>query len=200
MIGLFQSTLPTRGETKASQSTAGALEFQSTLPTRGETFQKAVPYVTKVYFNPLSPHGERPGSARRVIRRAEDFNPLSPHGERPLPASFVKCRMHFNPLSPHGERPLQDDPMLSCWLFQSTLPTRGETWPVQLRPPHQTISIHSPHTGRDSDLLLISDAEDISIHSPHTGRDGHLRQPDHLSSISIHSPHTGRDPPHQTET
>jgi len=34
-----------------------------------------------MYFNPLSPHGERQAGYSRVIL-AWNFNPLSPHGER----------------------------------------------------------------------------------------------------------------------
>ena len=80
------------------------MAFQSTLPTRGETLstvctKAAIP----AYFNPLSPHGERPPSV-------------------PRPASHG----YFNPLSPHGER--RDIRCLTAV---------------------QTISIHSPHTGRD---------------------------------------------------
>ena len=33
--------------------------FQSTLPSRGETHQETLHRVKKIYFNPLSPHGER---------------------------------------------------------------------------------------------------------------------------------------------
>ena len=38
--------------------------------------------ISMSYFNPLSPHGERP-RRWRYRRYGPDFNPLSPHGERP---------------------------------------------------------------------------------------------------------------------
>ena len=34
------------------------------------------------YFNPLSPHGERPVTAPNRSTTDPHFNPLSPHGER----------------------------------------------------------------------------------------------------------------------
>ena len=57
-----------------------------------------------------------------------------------------------------------------------------------------TISIHSPHTGRDTPLQFSAGFGRISIHSPHTGRDLSVST-DTLRNllISIHSPHTGRD-------
>ena len=79
------------------------------------------------------------------------------------------------------------------------------------------ISIHAPHTGRDSEpdsmtsirahfnprapygarpvfLQFLNLRVGISIHAPHTGRDHCvLRNPGHSQRISIHAPHTGRD-------
>ena len=80
--------------------------------------------------------------------------------------------LNFNPLSPHGERPR--------WKL-------GDMIGV-------SISIHSPHTGRDRDLLSgCVGLLDISIHSPHTGRDHDSPCSSLPDAISIHSPHTGRD-------
>ena len=100
-------------------------------------------------------------------------------------------------------------------LFQSTLPTRGETIITQSPYHCKTISIHSPHTGRDAKCPGEYPTISISIHSPHTGRDVNvcaLSPADAFQStlptrgetvivtggnqgraISIHSPHTGRD-------
>ena len=56
----FQSTLPTRGETRRRWTGTTPSPFQSTLPTRGETREALAWPGTPAYFNPLSPHGERP--------------------------------------------------------------------------------------------------------------------------------------------
>ena len=101
--------------------------FQSTLPTRGET--------PKIELE---------------IRKVNDFNPLSPHGERQANAQALINISHFNPLSPHVERPIENVLKISKSVFQSTLPTRGETFGVCTAEKQRLISIHSPHTGRDA--------------------------------------------------
>ena len=55
--------------------------FQSTLPARGATHRFAAPPAYRRYFNPRSPHGERP-NGRYPTFAVWDFNPRSPHGER----------------------------------------------------------------------------------------------------------------------
>ena len=97
----------------------------------------------------------------------------SPHAGRDdgwllIPA----CGLYFNPLSPCGER--LGLPCLNIFrkLFQSTLPMRGETLSSLPRLLIYTISIHSPHAGRDVlDGTNTTRVFWISIHSPHAGRD-----------------------------
>ena len=56
------------------------------------------------------------------------------------------------------------------------------------------ISIHAPHTGRDTPDMDTCINADISIHAPHTGRDYQRGYVSRLADpISIHAPHTGRD-------
>ena len=100
--------------------------------------------------------------------------------------------------------------------FQSTRPIRGATSAVCVALHGLLISIHAPHTGRDSSAGIsslptssfqstrpirgattfkqrVAAVGIISIHAPHTGRDpcrARHRQP---QRISIHAPHTGRD-------
>ena len=145
-------------------------------------------------FNPLSPHGER-----RPIRDGQGAGrPISIHsphtgrdgrGGQPPPPSF-----YFNPLSPHGERPPSKSPVNAARLFQSTLPTRGETYCIYEDVDSVGISIHSPHTGRDA---VTAAAELITTPFQSTlPTRGETRQKAftaYLFSISIHSPHTGRD-------
>jgi len=66
------------------------------------------------YFNPLSPHGERPA----VTRATAKLN-ISIHSprmgrdhilHRPKPMMYL----HFNPLSPHGERPFHGELLVSA--------------------------------------------------------------------------------------
>ena len=58
---VFQSTLPARGATSHRAVRAGlGIQFQSTLPARGATFSLPSMACWMMYFNPRSPHGERP--------------------------------------------------------------------------------------------------------------------------------------------
>ena len=63
-------------------------EFQSTLPARGATRPCKSATQRRRYFNPRSPHGERPGGVYRTSGRT-DFNPRSPHGERQTTSRFA---------------------------------------------------------------------------------------------------------------
>ena len=101
----FQSTLPAWGETGVQgDALIPCAAFQSTLPAWGETREPAVrplpvsisihsprmgrdlnissSFSPPIYFNPLSPHGERPEGGYSGKSISGDFNPLSPHGER----------------------------------------------------------------------------------------------------------------------
>ena len=57
----FQSTLPARGATLKRRNLCRMENgFQSTLPARGATSGNNTRLKRKNYFNPRSPHGERP--------------------------------------------------------------------------------------------------------------------------------------------
>ena len=127
----------------------GTTGFQSTLPTRGETPACSGGRWAQIHFNPLSPHGER-HPAPSVLLPAQPISIHSPHTGRDIPGSLQGFPMlisihsphtgrdaaggtnadrahNFNPLSPHGERPDSRPLKPEKRLFQSTLPTRGET-------------------------------------------------------------------------
>ena len=167
----FQSTLPTRGATAEEFGGMGWVLFQSTLPTRGATFS----HLLQNLWNSISIHAPHTGSdAVRLScpRRTGYFNPRSPHGERPKPPNWRACMQYFNPRSPHGERrsPVEGKPLI--FTFQSTLPTRGATFGADARNQGNGISIHAPHTGSDNKRFgNIRTFVEISIHAPHTGSD-----------------------------
>ena len=100
--------------------------FQSTLPARGATTASQMRCASCKHFNPRSPHGER----LVVIVISSffgDFNPRSPHGERRGFVGFSAGKKNFNPRSPHGERRARSIARYFRRLFQSTLPARGAT-------------------------------------------------------------------------
>ena len=145
---LFQSTLPARGAT-----TFVVHAQKSNISIHAPRTGSDALYFPRIafarYFNPRSPHGERP-SGQPEPPAASNFNPRSPHGERrsartspdvtfpfqpTLPArgatlegdSRDRGPGHFNPRSPHGERPTIQRYTEYLGEFQPTLPARGET-------------------------------------------------------------------------
>ena len=171
-----------------------------------------------MYFNPLSPCGERLDGYVELDSETIFQSTLPVRGETPAPAELRRYYLHFNPLSPCGERRYDRlDNWLNEELFQSTLPVRGETeasekeidafYKFQSTLPvrgetelmaHMTpvgfISIHSPRAGRDAYIIGGYPLQGISIHSPRAGRDAHKYLFDTLTTfISIHSPRAGRD-------
>ena len=170
--------------------------FQSTLPARGATAQRVTARCGTPYFNPRSPHGERPrhGDGARVPRHISIHAPrtgsdrrsgfhawwrirafqstLPARGATKGPTASDSSSADFNPRSPHGERPRDAGKSILSL----------------------AISIHAPRTGSDAAFLSLFSNQEISIHAPRTGSDDAKRVLDVLVGISIHAPRTGSDP------
>ena len=165
-------------------------------PRTGSDLQ--LPEIPEVepYFNPRSPHGERPDRAHRRAGAAEDFNPRSPHGERRRRIT-KECwqEEYFNPRSPHGERQRRPAHRGAVRGFQSTLPARGATRMALPDALPQAISIHAPRTG--SDMLGRKKMANVMTHfnprSPHGERQSSRASCPATKRISIHAPRTGSD-------
>ena len=123
----FQSTLPARGATQASNCIVQHEQFQSTLPARGATRCERVSEQAAVDFNPRSPHGER-RLPLRTVRQPARFQSTLPArgataGVQGISVAALSISIHaprtgsdsheddhavdirnFNPRSPHGER------------------------------------------------------------------------------------------------
>ena len=181
----FQSTLPARGATRrklhldkrlgisihAPRTGSDSMSFwlvpmmlifQSTLPARGATRHEKAGNCPPNYFNPRSPHGERPACRTRTAPAQCYFNPRSPHGERPLDALDKRIRVNlFQSTLPARGATLHvhvfQQPLVA---FQSTLPARGATRGGIAEVNHGLrISIHAPRTGSDPSAKI----EDASI-------------------------------------
>ena len=124
---IFQSTLPARGATGTTSTKHTARIFQSTLPARGATTPQRGLRRRLAYFNPRSPHGERPKFNLHAARNIVYFNPRSPHGERRVRKRHHVSLMH---ISIHAPR-TGSDPLFGG--FSN----------------HFCISIHAPRTGSD---------------------------------------------------
>ena len=100
--------------------------FQSTLPAWGETSHGNLGGELGIYFNPLSPHGERPA----------------------LPAPFPPIFLFQSTLPAWGETREQVSPE---WLAIISIhsPRMGRDIQAKTKNSRVTISIHSPRMGRD---------------------------------------------------
>ena len=148
----------------------------------------------RVFISIHSPHAGRDAddSKRPAVL---DISIHSPHAGRDRPPQIRSGRRrHFNPLSPRGERPDELGISPRTVQFQSTLPTRGETYlrlihSVQQKKFQSTL----PAWGETRALGIIRRWMEISIHSPRMGRDAETSRQNLPAGISIHSPRMGRD-------
>ena len=82
---IFQSTLPARGATSRLSRTPQSQRISIHAPRTGSDLMAADGGSKwRRYFNPRSPHGERPVVENAPHCQRNDFNPRSPHGERHL--------------------------------------------------------------------------------------------------------------------
>ena len=103
-----------------------------------------------MYFNPRSPHGERPAYIRAFDRMVEFQSTLPARGATSASTAGDGHTSHFNPRSPHGERLSPASRRSDLCAFQSTLPARGATVPAACASASTAgISIHAPRTGSD---------------------------------------------------
>ena len=128
--------------------TSPRLRFQSTLPTRGATRNDgAVRAVVLISIH--APHtGSDPGRSAPALWPAY-FNPRSPHGERPTASTARSFRCLFQSTLPTRGATWFTPFLMKRSRFQSTLPTRGATCRKWRESLGTIISIHAPHTGSD---------------------------------------------------
>ena len=146
----FQSTLPARGATLRVPSFLLTQPFQSTLPARGATLQRQHIAAGIPHFNPRSPHGERPCSARRCGL----LRPISIHAPRTGSDGIciVFSFRQYGRISIHAPRTGSDAIVWNSCVSMA-------------------ISIHAPRTG--SDFVRREDAcstSDFNPRSPHGER------------------------------
>ena len=190
--------------------------FQSTLPARGATSSCSGRVPVLIYFNPRSPHGERPGAtspdtttgrfqstlpARGATRRcspgadtSDDFNPRSPHGER---LADVGVTLFPAPISIHAPRTGSDFSTTivpSSWVYFNPRSPHGERQDTTFSGVCPT-SFQSTLPARGATRLPPRGTNEaaISIHAPRTGSDRRCSLDLCSLLISIHAPRTGSD-------
>ena len=128
----FQPTLPARGATRRPDSRTPGKAISTHAPRTGSDFLPNQCLRVLPYFNPRSPHGERPYS-NFAYARCKNFNPRSPHGERRLQSRASRReRLAFQPTLPaRGATTRREAVQLCRDEFQPTLPARGATDTIQ---------------------------------------------------------------------
>ena len=124
------------------------------------------------------------------------FNPRSPHGERPGRPESGCCCSEFQPTLPARGATYQEALDISTErLFQPTLPARGATLTKssELRRV-ANFNPRSPHGERHIVLSDFGNNLEISTHAPRTGSDRVFpRSSGRIRWISTHAPRTGSD-------
>ena len=156
-----------------------AFGFQSTRPIRGATLSTMV-FCCGVMISIHAPHTGRDHALVRPFQRQQNFNPRAPYGaRRDFPCSGTRTQRisihaphtgrdqllyltfwqgrNFNPRAPYGARHGRRKEKKRIKIFQSTRPIRGATYGGMVSRRHVHISIHAPHTGRDSKLFQALD-------------------------------------------
>ena len=169
--GSFQSTLPARGATQLSFRAAPQISFQSTLPARGAT------------------HTQEWACPRRY------FNPRSPHGERPIPSRSFSAFCVFQSTLPARGATWVVYPAAAAWRISIHAPRTGsDIAPCAVEDESNAISIHAPRTG--SDILVYKIwfiIYDFNPRSPHgERRPAHRPTTTALEDFNPRSPHGER--------
>ena len=192
----FQPTLPVWGETRPYGANCVLPSwFQPTLPVWGETF---VGYPERIVLH-ISTHSPRVGRdpVPTILSFLQIyFNPLSPCGERPVRRWTGQNKGHyFNPLSPCGERPQILCISFHPIVFQPTLPVWGETIREKQIEIDGNISTPSPRVGRDLRISrrVVYRNHNFNPLSPCGERRKCPAGYGSTGAISTHSPRVGRD-------
>ena len=124
------------------------------------------------YFNPRSPHGERPESRDWLFKYAFGISIHAPRtGSDGIGQASSAPAHHFNPRSPHGERPTSCMTM-SVWIDFNPRSPHGERQFLDFYDLHDlSISIHAPRTGSDNEEApRYRLQQDFNPRSPHGER------------------------------
>ena len=127
--------------------------------------------MQKAYFNPRSPHGERPAESGVYCRKGISIHAPRTGSDARIAAGKWLLPLNFNPRSPHGER----------HQIKPGNPGRME------------ISIHAPRTGSDTaGSSSATSKDDFNPRSPHGERHRVPVRPSRPGDFNPRSPHGER--------
>ena len=189
----FQPTLPARGATRRPDSRTPGKAISTHAPRTGSDFLPNQCLRVLPYFNPRSPHGERPYS-NFAYARCKNFNPRSPHGERPTQFRIVFAKFDFNPRSPHGERRGGRIPTLYAQSISTHAPRTGsDGFPPARGAAPANFNPRSPHGERRGGKNSPPPQRKFQPTLPARGATTEPRKPSRTTCISTHAPRTGSD-------
>ena len=148
------------------------------------------------YFNPRSPHGERPEDKLPVDGVCFVFQPTLPARGATASSFVFGSPALFQPTLPaRGATVVRYFSVRHFSQFQPTLPARGATKTAAAASLLACISTHAPRTGSDIQFLRVAACINfISTHAPRTGSDSFpCCLPACRCRISTHAPRTGSD-------
>ena len=148
------------------------------------------------YFNPRSPHGERPGWCC-LCRGSWRISIHAPRtGSDPANAAIRRAVSRFQSTLPaRGATGCSIGCFLTQLIFQSTLPARGATSSKSSRMPvFSNFNPRSPHGERPMRIAALSPRWlHFNPRSPHGERLATVHSDFGGVRISIHAPRTGSD-------
>ncbi len=185
-------SLRMEGDSVSPISTIFVFLFQSTPSAWRETRLHAV----SVYFHSISIHSLRmEGDNKDDVQERSRvyFNPLPPHGGRLCGYPKAKKNVYFNPLPPHGGRllaPERTDPEVIISIH--SLRMEGDPYLWQADHDHWNFNPLPPHGGR-----LRSDEKNWRLRyfnplPPHGGRPWQAYSANRLRHFNPLPPHGGR--------
>ena len=191
-LPLFQSALPLRGATKASENASCNAIFQSALPLRGATSSRPVRGTSYIFQSALPLRGATRESPRCTCCRGISIR--APLAGSDVESGFrFRSRDDFNPRSPCGERHRFFGSCEDIVIFQSALPLRGATLHLVTLEGGHEISIRAPLAGSDLHFVAVGVPTVISIRAPLAGSDDILADVFAFVPISIRAPLAGSD-------
>ena len=196
----FQRTISihaprTGSDDRAVGGRVSTIGFQSTLPARGATVLQLLSRCCNQYFNPRSPHGERPSLCVSCRSSSPFQSTLPARGATSSTSSGKSFRIFQSTLPARGATPTHD--FQSCALHISIHAPRtgSDDTPPPSAPPASYFNPRSPHGERRFRPEPVAPTQDISIHAPRTGSDLPENAERITRRISIHAPRTGSDNP-----
>ena len=141
------------------------------------------------YFNPRSPHGERPAAEAEQAKTYIDFNPRSPHGERQRSDFLTMTKVQISIHALLTESDLTDEfSSPDGRRFQSTLSSRRATMNIALRTSlPSNFNPRSPHGERRAIWCPTGTPRNFNPRSPHGERRAGCILWDGGRKISIHA-------------